>query len=346
MFIKLMKMKNLFLGLSLLAIAGMWTGCSNNDVVVDTPNGDQPISFRVQGGLPTLRSTGTTAAYVNAFVVYGTTDNLTAANIFNGTTVARQAGSGDFFDYNPKKYYPAGSTDAEFAAYSPVSKKISTSPAPAFLFGTGLTFNYEVVVPDNTGNTTQEDLLVAGTSVDVTSLSLPSSNVKFAFQHALSRIFVKATNSSNETIVIKSLKLKNLFSTGKITGTPGATWAWDWSSFGGKKDYTYVLAPTGVAVQANVGMSTLVTSMEQGMMVLPQETVNTGDDVSAGDFALEVEFDIGNASFTENVYLTDGYPFVRGNQYAITIDFSGPAPLIEINFEITVDDFDTIIELP
>ena len=101
-----MKMKNLFLGMSFLAIAGLWTGCSNDEV--NTPSEGQLISFHVQGGTPNLRTTGTTAAYVNAFVVYGT-DNATQAatlpNLFNGVTVARQVGG--VFAYSPIKYYAA-----------------------------------------------------------------------------------------------------------------------------------------------------------------------------------------------------------------------------------------------
>ena len=336
-------MKKFLLGLSLLAIAGLWTGCSKDDeVVVDSQNDAQAISFRVQGGMPNLRATGTSAAYVNAFVVYGN-DDQAVSNIFAGTTVARQPGSGDVFDYNPKKYYSPNATAAKFAAYSPVSKKIS---APAFVFGTGLVFNYEVVTPDNTGNTTQEDLLVAGTSVDVSSLT-PPTYVQFDFKHALSRIFVKAANNLNETVIIKNLKLKNLNSTGKITGAPGATWTWSWGTLGVKKDYGYVLAPTGVAVKAGLSLATLVTSMEQGMLILPQETENAADDASAGDFALEVEYNIANVTDVAYVYLPDGYEFEMGKQYAITIDFSSLDNLIEIDFTITVSDFETpIIDLP
>lgn len=334
-------MKKFFLGLSILAIAGIWTGCSKDDEVdVNTHVDNKAISFRVQGGMPNLRATGTSAAYVNAFVVYGT-DDQAATNLFTGTTVARQPGSGDVFDYNPKKYYSPTAADAEFAAYSPVSKKIS---APAFVFGTGMVFNYEVVVPDNSGNTTQEDLLVAGTTVDVTT---PPTSVQFDFKHALSRIFVKAKNGLQETVIIKNLKLKNLNSTGKITGVSGATWAWSWGTLAGKKDFSYVLAPTGVAVKAGLATSTLVTSMEQGMLVLPQETVNDGDDASAGDFALEVEFNIANVTDIAYIYLTDGYEFEMGKQYAITIDFSDLDNLVEIDFTITVSDFETpIIDIP
>ena len=342
-----MKVKTFFLELSLLAIAGMWTGCSKDDeVVVNAFNDQQPISFRVQGGMPTLRSTGTTVPFVNAFVVFGNTnDQPIGTNIFNGTTIARQPGGGNNFDYNPKKYYSATAANAEFAAYSPVSTKIS---APSFVFGigsgsgSGFSFNYEVAVPDATGNTTQEDLLVAGTPVVVSTTPTP---VQLSFQHALSRIFVKATNTLSETIIIKSLKLKNLYSTGKITGTPGASWSWNWSDFGSKKDYDYVLAPTGVAVKAKLSSPTLVTSMEQGMMVLPQDVGNSSKDPTL--FALEVNFDLSNINNTEYIYIPNVYAFEMGKQYAVTINFSGFPSLIVIDFTIDVTPFfEPIVDAP
>ena len=89
-----MKMKNLFLGVSLLAIAGMWTGCSNDDEVANP----KQIAFHVQGGVPNPKIPGTTVDQVNAFVVFGSDDQATS-NIFHNITVARQAGSGNVFDY-------------------------------------------------------------------------------------------------------------------------------------------------------------------------------------------------------------------------------------------------------
>ena len=326
-----MKIKKFFLGMSLLAGAGLWTGCSN-DEVVDTSGGKQPISFHVQGGMPTLRSTATTLPYVNAFVVYGT-DNQAAPNninIFDGITVARQAAPNDGFDYNPKKYYTANATDAEFAAYSPVSAKITD--AAIFEYGTGLSFNYEVLAPDATGNTTQEDLLVAGTTV------VPSTtDVLLEFKHALSRIFVKASNNLSETVTITGLTLKNLNSTGTITVSP-PTRSLSWSNLDDLTDYGYVLAPSGVAVAANLSTATLVTSMEQGMMILPQPIA---------DFALEVTYDVANLTNQKADILLDNVAipeFEAGKQYAITIAFGGSVTLIEINFTVDVTPFQDIVD--
>ena len=323
----------------------LFTACSNEDAVRPKNDETQEISFRLQGSTPeiTPRSMATTTLNVDAFVVYGT-DNVTEAgtgtNIFDGVTVARQVGGG--FDYNPKKYYGSGAVNAEFVAFSPVSANIS-APATTSLLTTA-SFGYEVKVPDNTGDITQEDLLVAGTSVT----TIAAAPVHLQFGHALSRIFVKATNGLSENIVITGLSLKNLYSTGTITGTPAAAWTWAWGGYGGTKDYDYILATTGVAVKPGVSAPTLVTSMEQGMMVLPQATANTADlaDFDTGDFALEVTYNVANVTGKKAyVLLANGYPFAAGNQYAINIAFSG-TELIEISFTIDVDGFGAIANIP
>ena len=351
-----MKVKNLFLGMFLLAIAGLGTRCSN-DRIVDASGENQSISFRVQGGTPNLRAPSTTSAYVNAFVVFGTDNVLAPSNIFNGITVTRQPGNADVFDYNPKRYYSEGATNARFAAYSPVSKKIDITGAGAgFSYSAGLIFKYEVVDPSiaggAVGETSQEDLLVAGTTITSPS----ATPVSLSFTHALSRIFVKATNNLSENATIKGLTLHNLNSTGILTGAPGSpSWTWAWDDLDDVTTYSYVLAESGVAVPANtVAPGKLVTSMEQGMMVIPQETHVDDDYGIGGDepptitdapindhFALEVTYNVANLTNQKAYfYLADGYTFDVNTQYAITIAFSGTANLIEINFTIDVGTFD------
>jgi len=354
-----MKTNKIFL--SVLAAAGLlFTACSNNESVQSPQNG-QAISFRTQGGTPTgiQRTTGTTTLYVDAFAVYGTDDVEDAtntANIFNGVTVARQVGGG--FDYNPKKYYSAGATSSEFFAFSPVSaiRNNTITNLPTSSVFSGASFDYKVVKPDASGNTTQDDLLVAGTSIDDIA---GSGTVHLQFKHALSRIFVKAKSELKEDVVITGLTLKNLLPEGTITGTPVTSspfeWTWVWAtSSTTKTDYDFVLAPTGVAVPKGTGtgaspnnVPVLVTSMEQGMMVIPQAIVTSSPaDYTAGDFALEVTYNVANLTAQKAyVYLTNGYAFTMGSQYAITIAFTG-ADLIEIGFTIDVTGFKPIVELP
>ncbi|MDR1527423.1 MAG: fimbrillin family protein [Dysgonamonadaceae bacterium] len=326
-------------------VAGCLYGCSKNEII-DTPASQQEISFRAQTSVPALRTTSTTLDYVNAFVVYGS-DDVFGANgdlIFDGVTVARQPGSIAAFAYAPKKYYGQGATEAKFFAYSPVSKNITgfsaTGDATDEL--SDVTFNYKVLKPLDTGNTSQEDLLVAHTIPnDVTGA------VALDFKHALSRIFVKAANELNEPVTITKLTLRNLYDNGTFTFTTLSN-IWSWNTIDAKTDYSYVLANTGVAVPVGTTTKTLVTSNEQGMLVLPQKTSNTNDDkiVDTGDFALEVTYDIANLiDQTAYVLLADNYEFEAGKQYAITISFTG-TDLVEITFTITVTDFDSITDIP
>ncbi|MDR0864613.1 MAG: fimbrillin family protein [Candidatus Symbiothrix sp.] len=336
-----------------MAIAIIGIGCSE-DQVVETLSAPQAITFRTQGGMPELRATGTTTAYVDAFVVYGTDNQLSNTNelIFNGVTVARQV-SDRSFDYNPKKYFTVGATNAGFVAYSPVSqyvefKAIQTSPV-----ANGISFDYTVVAPDESGNTTQEDLLVAGTAINATSTSdtgTPSTTVSMNFQHALARIFVQAESSLTETVTIDSLKLLNLYSKGTFTITPTTDVEETdiWGTYSAVKDYKYTLAPTGVSVETSNELK-LVTSKEQGMMVLPQATVNPSNDqvFDTGDFALELYYDVANIKNQRaRILLTDGYKFEAGKQYAINIAFGGVVNVVEINFDITVTDFSDTPALP
>ena len=325
-----------------LATAGMFTACSNDDEVV--MNQGNEISFRVQGGAPELRTTATTKENVDAFVVYGA-DYVTTPNpnIFDGITVARQVDGS--FDYNPKKYFATGATTSQFAAFSPVSTLVTS---PSFAYGTGLSFNYEVPAPDAVhGKTTQEDLLVAGTTF---ATIVAGTKVNFDFKHALSRIFVKATSELSETVTIRELTLMNLQPSGTITGAAPWTWPalWEWTPTGSKTPYSYALAPSGVAVPAGLATATLITSMEQGMMVIPQEvgiadpTPNPTPD--ADDFALKVVYDVANLPGEEAyIYLENGYEFEMGKQYAITIAFTADN-LIEVNFEIKVSGFEDIAD--
>ena len=351
-------MKTFRFSLVALVATTLFVACSNDEVVEPINSETQAISFRMQGGTPeiTTRALATTKSSIEAFLVYGS-DYITAppttTKLFDGLTVARQVDAADIFDYSPKKYYSMGAESAEFFAISPVSAIAGTTSNITGLDVTDLKteafFDYVVPKPDDTGNIVQEDLLVAGTSIATPS----ATAVSLDFQHALSRIFVKAANELSDDVVIKELTLKNLCAEGTLTGTPDPNplsdpWEWAWSLQGDTTSYKYILAPTGVAVKAGEGVTspgvyapTLVTSMEQGMMVLPQITTNNDDDFLEGkEFALEVVYDVANLkNQVAHIAIADGFPFKMGIQYAITIIFSG-SDLIEINFVIGVANFE------
>ena len=347
-------MKTFKFSLVALVATALFTACSNEDAVQPINGEAQEISFRLQGGTPeiTTRATATTTPYVDAFVVYGTDNVVGVAKIFDGETVARQV-SGNF-DYTPKKYYSIGAASAGFFAYSPVSATVNISSiSTTNPLSATVTAAYTVIAPNtvNPGNTVQEDFLVAGTTV----ASPFTAPVSLDFQHALSRIFVKATNSLNETVVITGLKLLRLNSAGTITGTPGTPaaapgtpYTWSWGGYSSMIDYEYILARTGVAVPKST-TPTLVTSMEQGMMVLPQSTtgdLNANGIWDAGEFALEVTYDVGNLTAqTIRVFSATPIVFAMNSQYAITIAFGSAGGPIEIEFSITVSPFGAINDI-
>ena len=328
-----------FLAVALVA-TGFFSACTNEEVVepINVKEAAE-ISFRLQGGTPEVetRALATTINNIEAFVVYGTDDVLASpALLFNGVTVARQIGTTPpSFTYAPKVYYSASATDAGFYAFSPVSAKIVGSvTVPTTIRTTGISFVYTVPAPDNTGAgvAVQEDLLVAGTGGVTPSLT----PVSLLFKHALSRIFVTATNTTADPVIINELTLKNLFTTGTLSVGPAS--ALSWTAPTTKNDYAYVLASSGVAVPGGK-TKIYVTSTEQGMMVLPQTIVNAG---SAADFALEVKYDFANlTNQTETISIPNNFKFEEGKQYTININFTGG--LIPIEFTITVDPFGTPI---
>lgn len=315
------------------------TGCSN-DQLVDQASDPQAISFRTQGGTPTLRTTATTTANVDAFVVYGT-DNVAGGGsgtltdlIFNAATVTRVPGSitdPAAFAYSPLKYYSVGAASASYLAYSPVSAKVTVA-LPTTFIGSPTVLTYTVPVPATTGETSQEDLLVAHTGTTFANTATGEA-VALSFQHALARVFVKATSVLNETVTITGLSLKSLKSTGTLSVTPGTTTNLVWTPTAATEiNYDYQLAKTGVAVNKSA-TATLVTSVEQGMMILPQAIGSGGDNI----FTLEVTYSVSNLkNQVATIQLNDGFAFLAGKQYAITANF---ATLDAITFTVTVSDF-------
>ena len=316
--------KNKFL-LITLAVAGMLTACSKDEVA--KMNQGNEISFRLQGGMPS-KTTASTAVNVDAFVVYGGDDVNTG--LFTGVTVARQVAGG--FAYAPNRYYDENATKAAFVAYSPVTSGI-TPATPITNVAAGATFNYVVPVPDATnGNISQVDLLFAAKDVNPLATSVP-----LHFDHALSRVFITATNKTADVITIESLALNQLYSTGIITVPTGAA-SWSWTSTTVEDDYAYALAEAGVAVPIDPTPATptkkLITSMEQGMMVLPQTTPATSKIV--------VKYGIGNLTNQTKELAINGITFEENKQYSINLEFTGDAL---ISFTVTVEPYGPITEV-
>jgi hypothetical protein len=373
----------------------LFWGCSDDKFGSDSSSGKQ-ISFRLQGNLPSSRATGTTVENINAFVVnaqvHGENGSILsgdAGKLFSSQTVARLEGTANAFDYSPKRYYPDAAAFAYYSAYSPVTGKVG-----GFMGRTDNTITYTVPKPDIDGNTTQEDLLVAYTKVKggvqdpggkPVSRGEFENAVSLNFKHALSRVFVRASNKNKEPVVITGLILHNLYSSGMLK-IDGDTWkeAADgtadinedyikkediasaddpykvlWTDFADLTSYEYVLLPTGVSVPAETdklgtdAKYVSVVGKDQGMLVLPQTTVNTNNDAEITpdevntDFYVEVIYSINNAkyqkryaAFTDLNDLAGGLTFEMGRQYALTLEFSDKAVEFKISVEGWEDDTD------
>ena len=374
--------------LSLATAAIMMAGCSDDKIILGDESG-RPVAFRLQGNLPASRATGTTVYNVNAFVVngqvYDNDDKPLPDPLFDAQTVARVEGEANSFDYYPKRYYPDAAAHACFPAYSPVTPNVSSG----FKGSTANMITYTVLPPDSvSGNTRQEDLLVAYTKVDGAvqpADKAPVSRAGFdqavslTFKHALSRVFVKASNSNVEPVVIKRLSLNNLYDKGvlDIDGT-GWTGSGVYTPAGSEVDinegyidapgtspndykvlwspispqtssYRYVLPPSGVSVAARTDVKTpiYVVSKEQGMLVMPQTTRNSNYDAEVdldanlhGDFYVEVTYDLSNI---KNKTVRAAFKDINKLDAGLTFEF-GKQYALEIAFSGTAITFAINVE--
>jgi hypothetical protein len=379
----------------------LFWGCSDDKFGSDSSSGKQ-ISFRLQGNLPSSRTTSTTIENINAFVVnaqvkakagdHSLDDD--AGLLFTSQTVARLEGTANAFDYSPKRYYPDAAEKAYYSAYSPVTKNVEQWFNKNPDLDKKNEIAYRVLAPDKEkGNTTQEDLLVAYTPVIGKAVTLGAapvhrdgfeSPVQLTFKHALSRVFVRASNNNKEPVVIKELSLNNLYSKGTLkiddkawTGdgsyTPDGSVASINAGYIKQEDiasaddpykvlwtpveepkinYPYVLLETGVSVPAGTeGSPVYIVGKDQGMLVLPQTTVNSNNGAvptTATDFYVEVTYRLSNIQRTVRAAFTDinglpdakengkGLTFEMGRQYALTLAFTDAA----VEFDISVEGWE------
>jgi hypothetical protein len=325
-------------------------GCKNSDELADgtAANGKAPISFRIQGGaVSSLRATTTPNNYINTFVVNAIRNDLGWTSVFpdkedgfeeyrkylmHGVTVYREEVDGtngtNAWEYAPEAYFPGvdpldgTNTFTSFYAYSPAAPQGLSVGFKATVNDRDVPIlTYTVQKPDTAdtnGKTTQQDLLVAYEKVLRASYT---TNVALQFRHALSRVNVKASKEINAEVVIKSLKLINLYSEGDLSlkgntetttsgkisnGIPASTqpaesdypkaWVYkasdgDWST-ATTADYvilwtgqntlvTYPYVLPASGVYVQKGTAQNVTSHEQGMYVLPQTTILAYKDAGA-----------------------------------------------------------------
>ena len=199
----------------------IWTGCS---LTLDPAQDGDVIRFTA--GSPLLRDDatkgtlkeGTTFTTGDAFLAWAW-HGATNQHFSFGTNQPVTLGSGGTWDYDPHQYWNwrSGSDYYDFLAVYPADSPISHSP-PAQGDNTHLKASvaYDATID-------QYDLMAAGLRRSDKS----TGTVNLNFQHLLSAVNVKVTNSESSvnsvgsplTITLKSCRFKNLISNASITVT-------------------------------------------------------------------------------------------------------------------------------
>ncbi|MDE5989371.1 MAG: fimbrillin family protein [Duncaniella sp.] len=196
-------MKKSYLLLLLCALA--FVSCSS-DETVNTPAA-QGIDFSaaVEG---TSRSVSTTTATINSFAVTALKSALSSDNIYFKDYELKRQGTNDSWTGNGS--YPWPEEQLSFFAFSPSNAASSTVEQNRQ--GVFTTLKSYHVEPDVLNQT---DLLVAENAC--TNL-MNKSKVNLAFEHALSRVEIKATHTNGLMHVeVFGIKIGNMNSTGDFT---------------------------------------------------------------------------------------------------------------------------------
>ena len=329
--------------------------------IIDVPLANS--SIQTSTGLA-LRSKVNTYETISDFVVSGIWQNgADWDRLFNAQNVYKPEDPNKVWDYSPKKYWPQGG-DIDFYAYAPASitnlrngiydNSGILTPPPVLTYAMPLKGDREAP-PPGTGEPSptptveelQEDLLVAVQSR--TSPQLPNTAVLMNFQHAFSRVSVKAKLrtadfSDGYRIKVTRVDLRNLKTKGNLqlkkdTGTafsngiPNgegsfANFKYDgtnkvtlWTSLDSLANYRFKLLST--AVIADDDYTSLVHS-DDGIFVIPQEV----SDINKT--AVYVEYDIYKYSSTDGErYVTsatklsplnNSFAFEIGRSYALLLE--------------------------
>ncbi|GHU59283.1 hypothetical protein FACS189411_15930 [Bacteroidia bacterium] len=227
---------------------------------------------------------------------------LAADALLNAVTVVRaEKGENgvDTWTYKPKVSWP-GSNTVNFYAYSPaLSTNLSTALGDATTSPTieyNLPGHYLPPSPPNKSVQYQEDFLVAGQSGSYASDG--ATGVVLNFRHALSRVLVKARNSSlSKSYVIKDVTLKNTKGSGTLdlSALPAAfTYPVDeaslqadgyqtyWDVSGGSTgDLSADLPSSGVLINYSAVTYESVVDGQNGLYVIPQE-LDFNEDILVG----------------------------------------------------------------
>lgn len=185
-----MKIKNLFIALSAMALA---TGCSNDEMT--EKNMGNTIDFSVVAGKMS-RATATTTNSINQFKVWAFIGDDA---YMNGVEVKK--GEGGAWTYSNTKFWPEAALD--FFAVSPMSVSFDA---------TNKKINNYVVLNG------KEDLLYAANYQEKKADHL-TDKVAVNFRHALSQIVFAARNSNTDNIKVevKEIRIDGIANMGTLS---------------------------------------------------------------------------------------------------------------------------------
>lgn len=252
--------------MSIAALAALvLTSCSNDtEGISETANSANLVSFRAISDKTETKATPTDVGNFSNFTVNASATNVPNPATFNfmsALPVTRGVGTSGVWSYAPAKYWPT-SGSVNFFAYSPAGSRNITALTPS---GATSTIEYTVPLTYSVNKPTQEDFIVATNSAS-------SGSVTLAFGHALSMVSFQATNAmSAMTVVVKGISLVNLDNTGTLTlDATGASYAWSNNTTFDQK-YEASLPVAGVSLAPNTTSPQLLTSANEGLMILPQK---------------------------------------------------------------------------
>ena len=241
------------------------------------------------------------------------------------------------YTYSPVRYWPNPSQNTiTFWAYSPydASPVLLTSGSTS----TAYTSNSQGLPDMRWTVDGQTDILYSGVVADQTSAS-NSGVVEFAFNHALSRVDIKAEKvdaGGLYEVTLKEVSFKGIYATGILKSSD-----WSWYSYSGNRQDLPVWSGSTVL---NHGTATPTLA---SVMPLPQSLTNDA-------CWLHLEFDVSyhenpsnpsspmlSYSTSRNAYLRDvfysvGEAWSKNSHYTVTIQISPDRP---IQFTVSWDDW-------
>lgn len=280
---------NKFHYLAAVATSAMMLASCSTDEVLSSAENPQTISFDAMANKPSR--TGVTSTNIERFRVYGCTmDNNSTANhttIFNNITVSRTDGSSNW-TYDNLQYW-APNKDYYFVAIS------TNVMEPKWTFSTpdehdgsltvGNFKGYGTVTMDVAEVDADNDLVYAYASRATDAEISNSTKIPFSFNHMLSRIGLKFTNSISSTgytIHISDIRISGIAASGSVElGVEPANLSW---------------TPSGTA-------NVTATVPDNNSLVQNSSIVSDYKYIIPGEQTLFIEF-TAQVSLNGNVYST------------------------------------------